>query len=273
MQSSLIYPYIAYVVFNRDKASKMKIEHFTLLELLIVIVIIAILAAILLPTLNKAREKARAVECANNLRQLGQAFMLYIPDYNDNLPAGVSYDVIPQHWNSHGHGYGLFKHYIKKKAVDKDENYYGVVDETGRDSLSCPSQAVVPGVSISTFGYNNIIANSGVSTKSPYRVTKNIIRKVSAFKKISETCLLADGKSTLGSYVRQDEQTGSYPVGYRHGSGGIVFKNSANVFFVDGHLQSRKFGAIPDSYSPGWVNAMTMSYFWSPFSKDPAGIP
>jgi len=75
---------------------------FTLVELLVVIGIIALLIAILLPSLNKARESARRTSCLSNLRQVHQAYMLYALASKDDLPIGVlggAYQFNYQIWN------------------------------------------------------------------------------------------------------------------------------------------------------------------------------
>lgn len=61
---------------------------FSLIELMVVISIISILAALLLPALARARERARRVVCASNLKQLGLTFIMFAGEHNGAFPAG-----------------------------------------------------------------------------------------------------------------------------------------------------------------------------------------
>jgi len=100
----------------------MKKLGFTLIELLVVIAIIAILAAILFPVFAQAREKARAISCLSNTKQIGLGLMQYVQD-NDEYYCPANYAT--GGWALEVRWYDMVQPYIKNGDANSNGHYYG----------------------------------------------------------------------------------------------------------------------------------------------------
>jgi len=134
-------------------------QGFTLIELLVTIAIIGILAAILFPVFARAREKARQVSCASNLKQIGIAYMQYVQDYDETLPR---YDAGPAKPTGSNSLLKSLQPYIKNTQV-----------------YLCPSEsaatAIDGGVHYSDYNYNLFLgyksSTSTLAAAKPYMIT------------------------------------------------------------------------------------------------------
>jgi len=132
-------------------------KGFTLIELLVVIAIIAILAAILFPVFAQAREKARAITCVSNEKQMGLAALQYLQDNDEQYPMLQYYDVTDSFaidWTD-----ALYA-YIKNG--DKVSDGRPFVSHNGQGGIwACPS---FPTPTIAEYGVNWELCRNGTGT-------------------------------------------------------------------------------------------------------------
>jgi prepilin-type N-terminal cleavage/methylation domain-containing protein len=152
---------------------------FTLIELLVVIAIIAILMALLLPSLNRAREQGKRGACLNNLRQMALGWNLYADDHQERLVMGCSStDAERQNWP--GKPFKCWVYWSQSTNVEdrlkgiRDGGLYKYVNNVR--SYKCPTgvrgEVVTYAIPDGMNGHDLSVAGEVAATHSPpLRVT------------------------------------------------------------------------------------------------------
>ncbi len=223
---------------------KREAAGFTLIELLVVIAIIALLISLLVPSLNRAKELARKVSCAANVRSLGLAVTQYHHEFNDWLPMMYQQGG----WDAGPHYSWEISEFL---GCEGHPWFDDVFWTPGAPRIvTCPSETKQYGEHILGYGWN--WTSLGAYPKTYGTWWKR--RKVSEVKRPGETSCLGEGRplewggppladtNYWGGYEWTLPFPDNYLFGRRHDDG-------SNYLCVDAHVEYATYDDLVDDYT------------------------
>ncbi|MGN0871539.1 MAG: DUF1559 domain-containing protein [Victivallales bacterium] len=239
------------IQMNHVGDSRRNRGNFTLIELLIVIAMIAILAAMLLPALNKARDKARDISCMSNMRQIGLYMVQYTDNNNGYFPkANGLLNGGADSWNGQGRWQdGLYA--LKTGKTLTNRMHWQVQDNNKLsrpfDVFGCPAQINLPWNSNGTYGFLGHYLLNGYLGNYTGEYGNRGIFNIKQAKIPSKTMEVVDGSAQnrgdavpVCDWARQINNSGLGKLRHLSGKG-------VNVLFIDGHVEGWQFNKIGPS--------------------------